>query len=86
MDIRFCYRISADAQMAFDTETGNPTDTFLQVKLGEVKNPPADYDKAHKSMGEKIANEYGMDPEWVTPISTEEYDRETESGEDEEDY
>ncbi|WII39685.1 hypothetical protein [Paenibacillus thiaminolyticus] len=83
-DLRFCYRISEKAKMAHD-EYGNPAECFAQIKLNDCKNPPEDYDAAHKKMGVSLAKEIGISPEWVIPISEEEYDAEMdEEGEEDE--
>ncbi|BFH12657.1 hypothetical protein PMJ10TS2_46220 [Paenibacillus melissococcoides] len=83
-DLRFCYRISEEAKMAHD-EYGNPAECFSQIKLSDCKNPPEDYNAAHKKMGVSLAKEIGISPEWVIPISEEEYDAEMdEEGEEDE--
>lgn len=78
IDIRFCYLISADAGLAYDTETGEKTELYSQIKLNGAKNPPSDYRETHERMGKALAEQYGLKPEWITPISTEQYDRESD--------
>ncbi|MCY9760912.1 hypothetical protein M5X06_18690 [Paenibacillus alvei] len=80
VNLRFCFRISPEAEMAHD-EDGNPAECYSQIKLGECKNPPNDYDTEHKKMAVALAKQIGLEPEWVTPISEKEYDAETEDDE-----
>jgi hypothetical protein len=74
MELRFCYRISKEANMAFNLETGAPEEAYFQVKM-KVSNIPEDYEKSHQAIGRVLAKQGGCDPEWVIPISTEDYDR-----------
>ncbi|MGG1639900.1 hypothetical protein ACIFQM_01120 [Paenibacillus sp. NRS-1782] len=81
MDIRFCYRVSAEAGMAHNTETGEQVDTFAEFKLCEVEREPDDYEAMHRSLGYRLARQMEIDSQHITPISQSEYD--TEMGDDE---
>lgn len=78
MDIRFCYKVSSEAGAAYDTETGENAEAYLQVKFGDAKKLPSDYQESHKRIGSNFAKENGWEESWVIPISEEEYDEETE--------
>lgn len=73
MELRFCYRISKEANLAYNLETGAPEEAYAQVKM-EVSNMPEDYEKSHRAIGNVLAKQGGYNPEWVIPISSEEYD------------
>ncbi|WHX50533.1 hypothetical protein QNH46_07760 [Paenibacillus woosongensis] len=74
MEIRFCFRLTAEAGWARDTETGEPAECYTQVKLGGAKNLPENYEAMHKSLCGAVAAQIGVNPEYVIPISQEEYD------------
>lgn len=79
LDLRFCFRISPEAEMAHD-EDGNPAECYSQIKL-KCKNTPNDYDALHKRMAAALAKQIEIKVECVTPISEKEYDAETEDDE-----
>ncbi|KJB88593.1 hypothetical protein AZ66_06490 [Paenibacillus sp. E194] len=86
VDLRFCFKISAEAEMASD-EDGDSAECYTQIKLGNCRKAPEtqdDYDAIHKKLACNLAKQIGLDPEWITPISEEEYDAETESDDEEE--
>ena len=74
MDIRFCYKIAAEAEVAHDTETGEPTSAYLQIRLGEVE----DYAAKHEQLRTSAARLLQISPEHITPISQEQYDEEAD--------
>lgn len=82
MDIRFCFRLTAEAGMARDTQTGEPVECFTQVQLGGAKHAPADYNAMHDSLRVSVAAQIGVKPEYVIPISQAEYDENVDSDED----
>ncbi|GAV13250.1 hypothetical protein [Paenibacillus sp. NAIST15-1] len=86
VDLRFCFLIKPEAEMAHD-EYGDSAECYTQIKLGNCKKAPEtqdDYDAIHKKLAGNLAKQIGLDPEWVVPISEEEYDAEIEG--EEEDY
>lgn len=74
METRFCYKISAEANMAYDLETLEPAECFTEVKLNVSEEGLKQYDAMHKSLVEGIAKTISIPPSYVTPISVEEYD------------
>ncbi|MNW58385.1 hypothetical protein D3C74_362470 [compost metagenome] len=82
MDIRFCFRLSAEAGMARNTQTGEPVECFTQVRLGGVKNAPSDYNAMHESLRGLVAAQIGVKPEYVILISQAEYDENVVDWED----
>ena len=76
MDIRYCYRVSAEAGLAHDLETSEPSEAYFEIKLGDAKKEPTDYQESHIRFGILMAKQQSWDPQWVTPISNEEYDQE----------
>lgn len=74
MELRFCYRIAKEAKLAYNLETGEDEEAFAQIKL-ELLNTPSNYDKLHREIGYILARRNRCDPQWVNPISTEEYDQ-----------
>ncbi|EJW14434.1 hypothetical protein M5X00_29890 [Paenibacillus alvei] len=75
VNLRFCFWISPEAEMAHD-EDGNPAECYSQIKLGGCKNPPDDMRAEHKRLAVSLAKQLRIDPEWVIPITEEEYDHE----------
>ena len=81
MDIRFCYRISASAGMAHDSVTGEDAECYSEISLGSAdRSPdPEEYKSLHEDkIRNYLANQVGLDPELLTPISIEEYDQNVE--------
>ena len=74
MKLRFCYLLSAEAGMAEDLETGEPASCYIQVKIDANKLPES-YEESHVRIGKVLAKQHDWEPEWVTPISTEQYDK-----------
>lgn len=77
----FAYRIEKGARMAYDTETKEPAEAYLKVKLtfgpGDVTK--ADVEQYHKDVSKSL----GLDPKFLTPISLAEYIEETGENVDE---
>lgn len=71
-EVRFCYRIAAEANVGHDIETGEPAEIYAKITL-DVQQPIENYELAHQKIGNGIAADYKWDPSWVIPISEEEY-------------
>lgn len=73
--MEFAYRIRKEANLAYDTETGEPTECYTKLRLDGYREniTEEEYEEAHKLLtrGLKIPLEY------VTSVSLEEYERET---------
>jgi hypothetical protein len=79
MDVRFCFRIKAEAGMARDLETGEPTECYSQIKLGLPEIPPPErYTDMHQSLAERVAGMVHMPVSMFELIMPEEYDAEVE--------
>jgi hypothetical protein len=81
MDIRFCFRLTPEVGMAHDKD-GNPAECFSEVKIKGVKKSLADYEKMHNAIRGGLAGELKTKPEYVIPISIEEYDLNMDDEED----
>lgn len=81
MKIRFCYKMTKEAEVAVD-EDGNFDDAFACIKL-ESKEPISEesYKDAHEFFRRAMANQLETDIENVIPISVDEYLDNTEDGE-----
>ena len=73
---RFCYMIDARAELGIDNQTGEFCEIYLQVTPEfEKEVPPEIQGEMHKLYGIDIArNLLDINPDYVHPISTEEYD------------
>lgn len=82
--IELAYRIEPGAHMAED-ENGNPTECYATVKLQNCRDDATaeEIEKAHIEMMSK--GFVGIAPQYITPVSIEEYLRETGEDEDDED-
>jgi len=76
----FYYRVSAEAGIGKNMETGEPTAVYLKVDL-DVEQLPEDYEAARELMKGAISEQLQLNNEWLTPISEEEYN--ANQGEDE---
>jgi hypothetical protein len=84
-DLYFCYRIEKEAGLG-DDENGNPCEVYAQIELGECNTENRDYElekRTHIEGIQVIADMFGVKPEYIIPISQEEYD--ANNGENEED-
>lgn len=76
-DLRFPFRISAEAGVAYDIETNESAEAYFEIKLERCKKQQITeekYKKFHESQRLAIANMMGLKPEWITCISPEEYE------------
>lgn len=75
MNIRLCYKISAEVGLAED-ENGNPTEAYVCTKVKNIKDyniPSEQYKSSQKGMAIIVAKQLGCDVSLVTPISLNEY-------------
>lgn len=75
-DLKFPFRISAEAGMGKDSN-GNPAEVYLLSTLGNCKsNPPTPekYDEFHEAHRKGLADKLGLNIEWITCITPEEYE------------
>ncbi|OBZ15836.1 hypothetical protein A8L34_27700 [Bacillus sp. FJAT-27264] len=79
MDYRFCYRLEKELFLANDLESGEPSELFVQIKVSGAKKEITDLDAAQLRYRDQLAEEHGCDPNLITPITTEEYDENTDS-------
>jgi len=82
-DLRFPYRISAEAGVAQDGE-GNDEEAYIQVKIGNAKKAVTseEYDVMHEEQRQAVAGMLHIKPEWVTKITGEEYEVNTDDEEE----
>lgn len=73
MKLRFCYRISAEANLAHDIITEEPAAAYMQLSM-DAKTYPDNYEEAHNTLGAAMGKWHGINPEWIVPISESEYD------------
>lgn len=68
--MEFAYRIEKCAKCAYDTETGEPSECYMTIKIDNCRDlNKEEYDAAHIS----LRKELGIPLEFVTPFSMEEY-------------
>ena len=78
-DLKFPYRISAEAGIAHDAE-GNDGEAYTQVKIGNAKKAVTneEYDEMHEEQRHSVAKMLKKKVEWITPITGEEYEANTD--------
>ena len=74
----FCYRISSEAGMAYDHETGENAECYIKFALTDNNDNPVNllcgtYAKIHIDHIVILAAMDGMKKEWFEPITIEEY-------------
>lgn len=73
-EYRFHYMIDARAEMGTDDETGEYCEIYAQITPGFEKEVPPEIQKQmHVLYSEALAEQSGINPEYVHPISIEEY-------------
>ncbi|MNC01364.1 LexA repressor [compost metagenome] len=80
MDIRFCFLIKSEVGMAYDTETGKATASYTEVAFKNAIKAPADYAAMQQSVRNAVAAQLATKVDFVIPISTQEYDANSEQG------
>lgn len=83
MKIRLCYRLEKEAGFSED-EFGNPEAVYVCCKI-DVKRDPIPrktYKELVKGFRNFIANQQGIDKNYITPITLNEYLNKTEEEED----
>lgn len=78
MQALFCYRISKEANLAYDTETGEPAECYMSYAMKDdsdnIVDVPEDYYHArHAKLIQHLSNLGDLDLNWFEPISIEEY-------------
>jgi len=73
----FCYRVSALAGMAYD-ENGQDVECYIKFSMTDNNDMPVNvscefYCKKHFSAIQGLAKTGGLKPEWIEPITQEEY-------------
>lgn len=83
-DLKFPYRISAEAGIATNDEDGSNSEAYIQITIGGYKESITDehYDKMHEEQRESVAGMLKTDVEWITPITGEEYEANVDEEED----
>jgi hypothetical protein len=78
-ETRFCYLIDKQAEMAEDSETGEFDECYVEYKLTHKNEIPFDeYQKIHSGpLKHDLAKLMEIPEAYLTPVTAEEYDRET---------
>lgn len=81
MKALFCYRISKEADMFMDPETGEPGVGYTSFSLddndGNIIDIPEDtYHKIHSENIKLLSGLMEIQEDWLEPISIEEYEEE----------
>lgn len=73
--MEFAYRIKKEAKLAYDTETGEPAECYTKIQIDGCREniTEKEYEEAHRA----LIKELEIPLKFVTPISLEEYERET---------
>lgn len=80
-NIRFCYEISEEAEMAQD-ELGNPAKAYMCVKVPiEKELTEEEYKITHGALKKVTASQIDFCEDLITPISLDEYLDNTEDDE-----
>ena len=75
----FCYRIDERAQMGQNNETGEYCGIYAQITPEFEKEVPEDVqEEMHLLYGQALAEDIGFDPEYIHPITKQEYDENAE--------
>ena len=70
----FCFKISAEAGLAHDVETGENAACYSQIKIDVGSLTKEEYDKIHESVRKMLAEQIGIDLGLIECITQEEYD------------
>lgn len=75
--IELAYRIEPGAHMAVD-ENGNGAEAYFKIKMGECRDNVTDeqIERIHKELANKEL--FGIEPQYITPITMAEYDENNE--------
>lgn len=73
--MEFAYRIGKEANLAYDTETGEPTECYTKIRIDGCREniTEEEYKESHRA----LIKELEIPLKFITPISLEEYERET---------
>ncbi|MNP80170.1 hypothetical protein D3C76_1781860 [compost metagenome] len=82
MDIRFCYKLTAEAGLSEDMETGEPAECYTEVAFKNALKGPKDYVAMQDSIRKRLALQMGINLEYIIPITTQEYDENAEQEEE----
>lgn len=74
LEPRFCFRISPEAGLAYDTETGENAECYTQIKLDCRLLNKDEYEKLHEYFKESLAEQLGIEVNLIERISQDEYD------------
>ncbi|GEM_PF-1549069 len=72
---RFCYKIAKEAEIGWDNELNEPCEAYTQMSIDTEKEVPQDLkDSIHLQLKSGIASQMGINTEYLTLITVEEYD------------
>lgn len=82
-DLKFPYRISAEAGLAHDGE-GNNVEAYVRIKIGNCKKSVTSeqYDEMHREQRETVAEMLHKDVECIFMITGEEYEANTDDADE----
>ncbi len=75
-DLYFHYRIDKEANLGED-ENGDPCEVYMRVKFEECNTETRDTElekQAHNDLINDLAEQLEINPEYIVPITKEEYD------------
>lgn len=72
---RFCFRITKEGKVGWDYELDEHCEAYIELKMDTKEEIPTDAKaEMHKSILEDIAEQIGINSEFLIPISIEEFD------------
>lgn len=74
-NVEFCYRILAEAGMAYDRAADKPCDCYCKIGVAMTKPPltEEEYNQLHSTWAVSVARSTGVKLEHVIPISYKEW-------------
>lgn len=73
---RFCFRVEKEAELGWDNELNEPCEMYSEIAITTEKEVPQDLkDSTHIELKSGMASQLGVNPEYLTPISEDEYDK-----------
>ena len=84
-DLYFCYRIEKEAGLGED-ENGKPCEIYTRITLGKCNTESRDSElekRTHIDGVRIIADMFNVNPQYIIPVSQEEYDANNDDDEDE---
>lgn len=72
--LRLCFRIVEEGGKPLESEPGDFAECYVQMVFENAKKMPVNFESFHNEKKQQLADNLGVDPDYISLITSEEYD------------